>query len=159
MKERWTSDISFSEIRHWQNLLENTLDECSKLKNMSDERLGYLTKSLLSQNFYRTMPDALKTRFTPWLFYFKLTVCANQLCIIATRIMVFIDTWINKKVWDAITLRSLLFLWRWKKTVNNCICKVAQTYFRSVRIHFSWWTSKFHSKSPKASCMSFRWNF
>ena len=38
-------------------LLENTLDESSKLKNMSDERSGCLTKSLLSQNFYRTMSD------------------------------------------------------------------------------------------------------
>ena len=37
------------------------MDECSKLKHMSDERLGYLTKSFLSQNFYRTIPDALKT--------------------------------------------------------------------------------------------------
>ena len=31
-------------------LLENTLHESLKLKNMSDERLEYLTKSLLSQN-------------------------------------------------------------------------------------------------------------
>ena len=67
--------------------------------------------------------------FTPGLFYFKLTICANQLCIIATRIMDLIDTWINEKVWDTITLQSLLFLWRWGKTVNNCICKVSQTYF------------------------------
>ena len=37
-------------------LLENTLDERSKLKNMSDERLRCSMKSLLSQNFYRTMP-------------------------------------------------------------------------------------------------------
>ena len=43
--------------------LENTLDERSKLKNMSDERLGCSTKSLLSQNFYRTMPDL--TSHTP----------------------------------------------------------------------------------------------
>ena len=42
-------------------LLENTLDESSKLKNMSDERLGCPTKSLLSQNFYRTMLDLSKT--------------------------------------------------------------------------------------------------
>ena len=42
-------------------LLENTLDGNSKLKNMSDERLGCLTKSLLSQNFYRTMSDLSKT--------------------------------------------------------------------------------------------------
>ena len=35
-------------------LLENTLDESSKLRNMCDERLGCLTKSLLSQNFYWT---------------------------------------------------------------------------------------------------------
>ena len=40
-------------------LLENTLDERSKLKNMSDERLGCSTKSLLSQNFYRTMSDLI----------------------------------------------------------------------------------------------------
>ena len=42
-------------------LLENTLDESSKLKNMSDERLGCLTKSLLSQNFYRRMSDLSRT--------------------------------------------------------------------------------------------------
>ena len=42
-------------------LLENTLDESSKLKNMFDERLGCLVKSLLSQNFYRTMPDISQT--------------------------------------------------------------------------------------------------
>ena len=41
--------------------LENTLNESSKVKNMSDERLECLTKSLLSQNFYRTMSDLLKT--------------------------------------------------------------------------------------------------
>ena len=42
-------------------LLENTLDESSKLKNMSNERLGCLTKSLLSQNFYQTMSDFSET--------------------------------------------------------------------------------------------------
>ena len=42
-------------------LLENTLDKSLKLKNMSDERLGSLTKSLLSQNFDRTMSDLSKT--------------------------------------------------------------------------------------------------
>ena len=42
-------------------LLENTLDESLKLKNMSDKRLGCLMKSLLSQNFYRTMSDLSKT--------------------------------------------------------------------------------------------------
>ena len=42
-------------------LLENTLDESWKLKNMSDKRLGCLTKSPLSQNFYWTMSDLLKT--------------------------------------------------------------------------------------------------
>ena len=42
-------------------LLENTLDESSKLKNMSDERLGCLTKSVVSQTFYRTMSDLSKT--------------------------------------------------------------------------------------------------
>ena len=42
-------------------LLKNKLDENSKLKNMSNERLGCLMKSLLSQNFYRTMSDLSKT--------------------------------------------------------------------------------------------------
>ena len=42
-------------------LLENNLDESSKLKIMSDKRLGCLTKSLLSQNFYWTMSDLSKT--------------------------------------------------------------------------------------------------
>ena len=42
-------------------LLENTLDESLKLKNMSDKRLGCMTKSLFSQNFYQTMSDLLKT--------------------------------------------------------------------------------------------------
>ena len=42
-------------------LLENTLDESSKIKNMSVERLEYPTKSLLSQNFYWTISDLLKT--------------------------------------------------------------------------------------------------
>ena len=42
-------------------LLENTLDESSKLKNMSNKRLRYLTKSPLSQNFYLTMSDLSKT--------------------------------------------------------------------------------------------------
>ena len=41
-------------------LLENTLDESSKLKIMSNERLGCLTKSLLSQNFHQTMSDLSK---------------------------------------------------------------------------------------------------
>ena len=42
-------------------LLENTLYESSKLKNMFDERLGCLMKSLLSQSFYQTMSDISKT--------------------------------------------------------------------------------------------------
>ena len=42
-------------------LLKNTLDGSSKLKNMSNERLVCLTKSPLSQNFYRTMSDLSKT--------------------------------------------------------------------------------------------------
>ena len=42
-------------------LLENTLDESWKLKNVSGERSGCLMKSLLSQNFYQTMSDPLKT--------------------------------------------------------------------------------------------------
>ena len=42
-------------------LLENTLDESLKLKNMFSKRLGCLMKSLLSQNFYRTMSDISKT--------------------------------------------------------------------------------------------------
>ena len=42
-------------------LLENILDESLKLENMSDERLGCLTKSLLSQNFYQTMFDLSNT--------------------------------------------------------------------------------------------------
>ena len=41
-------------------MLENTLDESLKLKNMSGERLVCLTKSLLSYNFYRVMSDLLK---------------------------------------------------------------------------------------------------
>ena len=44
----------------WTKLLKNTLDESSKLKNMSDERLGCPTKSLL-RKFYWTMSDLLKT--------------------------------------------------------------------------------------------------
>ena len=42
-------------------LLENILDESWKLKNVSGERSGCLMKSLLSQNFYQTMSDPLKT--------------------------------------------------------------------------------------------------
>ena len=42
-------------------LLESTLDESWELKNMPDERLRCLTKSLLSQNFYGTMFDLSKT--------------------------------------------------------------------------------------------------
>ena len=42
-------------------LLENTLDESWKLKNISDERLGCLTKSLSPENFYWTLSDLLKT--------------------------------------------------------------------------------------------------
>ena len=42
-------------------LLENTLDESLKLKNMSEERLGCLNKSLLSQNFYQRMSDISQT--------------------------------------------------------------------------------------------------
>ena len=42
-------------------LLESTLDESLELKNISDKRLGCLTKSLLSQNFYRTMSHFSKT--------------------------------------------------------------------------------------------------
>ena len=42
-------------------LLKTTLDQSSKLKSMSDERLGCPPKSLLSQNFYWTMSDLLKT--------------------------------------------------------------------------------------------------
>ena len=37
------------------------MDESSKLKNMSDEKLACLTTSLLSQHFYRTMSDISKT--------------------------------------------------------------------------------------------------
>ena len=44
-----------------KKLLENTLDESSKLKNISDKRLGCLTKSLLSQKFYRITSDLSKT--------------------------------------------------------------------------------------------------
>ena len=42
-------------------LLENTLDESLKLKNMSNERLECPTKSLSSQNFYQAMSDLSKT--------------------------------------------------------------------------------------------------
>ena len=42
-------------------LLKTTLDQGSKLKSMSDQRLGCPPKSLLSQNFYRTLSDLLKT--------------------------------------------------------------------------------------------------
>ena len=46
-------------------LLENTLDENSKLKNMFDERLGCPMKSLLiNLSFYRTMSDLLETHFS-----------------------------------------------------------------------------------------------
>ena len=51
-------------------LLENALDESSKLKNMSDETWGCLTTSLLSQNFYRTMSDLLKTPISHPVFIF-----------------------------------------------------------------------------------------
>ena len=44
-----------------KKLLENTLDESLTLKNMSNKRLGCLTKSILSQNFYWTMSDLSKT--------------------------------------------------------------------------------------------------
>ena len=37
------------------------MDQSSKLKNMSSERLGCLTKQVLNQNFYRTRTDLLKT--------------------------------------------------------------------------------------------------
>ena len=46
-----------------RKLLENTLNESPKLKNMSDERLGCLTKSLLSQNFYQTSPTVPILRY------------------------------------------------------------------------------------------------
>ena len=50
-------------------LLENTLDESSKPKNMSNERLRCPTKSLLSQNFCWTMSDLSKTLIShPGLF-------------------------------------------------------------------------------------------
>ena len=42
-------------------LLENAQDESSKLKFMSGKRFGCPTKSLLSQIFYQTMSDLLKT--------------------------------------------------------------------------------------------------
>ena len=42
-------------------LLKNILDESSRLKNMSNKRLGCLMKSLLSQDFYWTMSDLSKT--------------------------------------------------------------------------------------------------
>ena len=44
-------------------MLENTLDESSKIKNMSDQRLGCLTKSLLSQDFYRMMSNLSKNSY------------------------------------------------------------------------------------------------
>ena len=44
-----------------RKLLGNFLDKSSKLKNMSDAKLRCLTKSLLSQNFYLTISDLLKT--------------------------------------------------------------------------------------------------
>ena len=46
-----------------RKLLENTLNESPKLKNMSDERLGCLTKSHLSQNFYRASPTVPILRY------------------------------------------------------------------------------------------------
>ena len=46
-----------------RKLLENTLNESPKLKNMSDERLGCLTKSHLSQNFYQTSPTVPILRY------------------------------------------------------------------------------------------------
>ena len=42
-------------------LLRNILDENLKIKSMSGETFGCLTKSLISQNFYRTMSDLSKT--------------------------------------------------------------------------------------------------
>ena len=42
-------------------LLQNTLDESSKIKNISGKRFGCSMKSLLSQNFYRAMSDLSKT--------------------------------------------------------------------------------------------------
>ena len=49
-------------------LLENTLDENSKLKNMFDERLGCPMKSLLITQF---LPDNVRpfgnSFFTPWV--------------------------------------------------------------------------------------------
>ena len=49
-------------------LLENTLNESLKLKNISDERLGCLTKSLLSRTLF--LPDNAwpfeNSYFAPW---------------------------------------------------------------------------------------------
>ena len=50
-----------TKIMALKKLLENSLDESWKLKNMFNGKLGCLMKSLLSQNFYQTMSDLLKT--------------------------------------------------------------------------------------------------
>ena len=60
-------------------LLRNTLDKSLKLKNMLDERLGCPTKSLLSQDFYRTMSDLLKTLIWTLLSQMFLFLFLNSL--------------------------------------------------------------------------------
>ena len=59
-------------------LLENILDESSKLKNMSDERLECPTKSLLSRNFHRTMSDLSKTLISHPAKYFTFSAWETQ---------------------------------------------------------------------------------
>ena len=69
-------------------LLENTLDKSSKFKNMFSVRLGCLTKSLLSQNFYQKM-SAFWITVIPHPFYF--VSCRNIQTIFYFRILILLQ--------------------------------------------------------------------
>ena len=69
-------------------LLENIPDESSKLKNISDERLGSQTKSLLCQNFYKTMSDLSKTLISHPGFV---------TCKIPSNILLIVNTYLSER--------------------------------------------------------------
>ena len=80
-------------------LLENTLDESLKLKNMSDERLECLMKSLLSLNLFWTMSDLSKTLILHPGTLSKLRWHMLKVC--ETLLNVYI---INKQIWKVYIL-------------------------------------------------------
>ena len=72
-------------------LLEHSMDESSKLINISDKRLRYLTKSLLSQIFYCTMSDLSKVLFAIQVDLFNKLGITSAFFRISGNLTIIID--------------------------------------------------------------------